>query len=58
MHAERDREEAKIWLEPVKVAWNHGYSGKELRKVTRIVANTHSKLMRAWHEHCGNHEPR
>jgi hypothetical protein len=58
VHVQRDREEAKIWLEPLEVVWNHGYSSHELRKVTRIVEDNHAKIMRKWDEHCGDYQPR
>ena len=58
MHVQRGREEAKIWLDPVEAAWNHGYSGHELRKVLQLVEDNHGKIMRKWYEHCGDYQAR
>lgn len=48
VHVLRDREEVKIWLEPIEPVWNYGYSGHELRSVIELVRDNHAKIMRKW----------
>ena len=37
VHVDRDDQIAKFWLDPVSVAYNWGFSGKELRTIQAIV---------------------
>jgi hypothetical protein len=30
VHVRRDRQQAKFWLAPVSLAWNHGFGAREL----------------------------
>jgi len=57
-HVRRDDSEAKIWLEPIEVAFNHGFPGHELRDIQDIIVEHHSQLMEAWYEHCGHRRSR
>lgn len=54
VHVRRDRQEAKFWLEPVEVAFNHGFAGHELRTIEDIIVEHHTELAEAWYEHCGH----
>ncbi|MHC1763659.1 MAG: DUF4160 domain-containing protein [Verrucomicrobiia bacterium] len=49
-HVQRDDAEAKFWLGPVRLAWNHGFSGPELRRVERIATENENRLMEIWNE--------
>ena len=44
----RDANEAKFWLDPVRLAWSRGFSGTELRRIEAIVAEHVRQLMEAW----------
>jgi hypothetical protein len=44
---------AKIWLEPVRVAYNLGYARHELRKIERLIADNQVKCLKRWHEYFG-----
>lgn len=37
VHAVRDRKAAKFWLEPVRLAYNYGFSLTELSRVEALV---------------------
>jgi hypothetical protein len=50
-HVQRDDAEAKFWLGPVRLAWNHGFSGPELRRVERIAEENENRLMEIWNEY-------
>jgi hypothetical protein len=51
VHVDRDDASAKLWLGPVAVARNYGFSAVELRGVQRLVEDNERSLERAWHEH-------
>jgi hypothetical protein len=40
-------------LEPVEVAFNHGFAGHELRDIEGIIIKHYAHLTDAWYEHCG-----
>ena len=49
----RDRQQAKFWLAPVELAWNHGFSPPELSEIRRLVVEHEAFIVEASHEHCG-----
>ena len=55
VHVRRERKEAKFWIAPVDMAWNDGFSPKELNDIRRIIIENESLIIEAWHEHCGTH---
>lgn len=50
IHVERDECEAKFWLTPVRLEWSIGFSGQELRRVTRLVKSNRQWLLDAWND--------
>ena len=44
---------AKIWLQPVSVAYNLGFSRHELRKIERLIADNRELCLRKWNEYFG-----
>ena len=53
VHARRDRSTCKFWLDPVRLATNHGLSQRELAVVRRIIILHKDRIVEAWREHCG-----
>jgi hypothetical protein len=53
VHVARERKAAKLWLSPVRVEYNHGFSATELRKVEVLVARHEADIRKAWHEYFG-----
>jgi hypothetical protein len=49
-HVKRDRSEAKFWLDPVDLAYNHGFSAKEVRDIEKIINRNADLLRRKWDE--------
>ena len=45
VHVRRDRFECKIWLDPVSVAHDGGFSRTEISRITRII-ETHAELLK------------
>ena len=50
IHVERDENEAKFWLSPVRLARSHGYAAKELRDIERLVLDNQQRLLERWNE--------
>jgi len=36
VHVRRDRQHAKFWLAPVELAWNYGFSPRELNEIAPL----------------------
>ena len=53
VHIRRDRNEAKFWLDPVEMAFNRGFSNKELGEIERIIIDNDRAIWDKWQEHCG-----
>ena len=53
VHVRRERRHAKFWLAPAELAWNHGFSARELNEIRRLVVEHEQTIIEAWHEHCG-----
>jgi hypothetical protein len=49
-HVQRDDAEAKFWLSSVRLAWNHGFSGAELRQVERTTEDE-TRLIEIWNDY-------
>lgn len=54
IHIDRDNLSAKFWLEPVALAKNIGFRGKELRKLESLVQENQTRLVEAWNEYFSN----
>ena len=50
-HVQRDNAETKFWLSPVRLAWNRGFSGAELRRVESITEENETRLIDTWNEY-------
>ena len=55
VHVRRENSEAKFWLQSVALAWNRGFSPRELNEIRRIIVGKESIIIEAWHVHCGQH---
>ena len=53
VHVDRDDQSAKLWLRPVALARNLGFSATELRRVQRLVEDHEVELLEAWHGYFG-----
>lgn len=54
VHVRRERNVCKFWLEPVGLAYNNGYSAKELNRIRRIIVDHLDQIVEARDEHCGS----
>ena len=54
IHIEKGEKNAKIWLEPdVEVAYNHGFTSKEIKYVLQIIQAYGRSIDKKWNEHFG-----
>ena len=54
VHVRRDRNEAKIWLEPVSVDRGGGFSRTEISRITRIIEANAEMLKEKWDDYFGD----
>jgi len=48
VYVDRDDRTAKLWLEPVRLARNIGFSARELTRIERLIRDNQVALMEAW----------
>ena len=53
VHIDRAEFSAKIWLEPVALARNLGFRGREVNIILRHVRAHQAQLLEAWHDFFG-----
>ncbi len=53
VHVDRDDRTAKLWLEPVGLAYNLGFSAREVAEIERLIERHRAALKEAWNEHFG-----
>ena len=51
VHVERDDEYAKVWLQPVVVAWSKGFHRHEIAQIVWIVEANRRGFQEAWDDH-------
>jgi hypothetical protein len=54
VHVRRERNQAKFWIEPAVLAWNRGFSPRELNEIRCMILENHIRIIEAWHEHGGS----
>jgi hypothetical protein len=53
IHIDRDNYSAKFWLKPVALAYNLGFSAKELRTLETLTSEYQKRLLEAWNAYFG-----
>ena len=53
VHIDRDNLSAKFWVNPVSLARNLGFGGRELRQVEKLVRDNQTVLLEAWNGYFG-----
>ena len=52
VHVEKGDAEGKVWLEPsIKVAYMHGFSSKDEKKIMEIINKRLSAIKQKWDAH-------
>lgn len=47
VHVRRDRSECKFWLDPAVLAWNRGFTSRELNEIRRIIIENEARIREA-----------
>lgn len=53
IHVKSGNDEAKYWLSPVALVSNHGFNGRELHEIERLVHAHRQTFQEAWNEYFG-----
>jgi hypothetical protein len=53
IHVKSDENEAKFWLEPIQLVWNHGYNERRLSEIRAHVEENQATFVSAWREYFG-----
>ena len=53
IHVDKGDATAKLWLRPVEIALNIGYSPREMAEIVRKVEDEAADLEQAWHAYFG-----
>ena len=53
IHVRGGGDEAKFWLDPIVLTANHGFNGREMREIERIVGQHRAVFLEAWDEYYG-----
>jgi hypothetical protein len=53
IHIDRDNLSAKFWLDLVDLAYNLGFSARELRRIQSLVEAQQTELLEAWNGYFG-----
>jgi Domain of unknown function (DUF4160) len=50
IHIEREKNQAKFWLDPIRLQDSRGYSSVELNRIAALVVVYQEQLLRAWND--------
>ncbi len=53
IHVQQDECVAKVWLTPVTLAANYGFTARELNGIVKQVKENRDLLLEAWHGYFG-----
>lgn len=51
VHVDKGGATAKVWLQPVAVAWNLGFNARQLAEIAWLVRTRRRLFLEAWREH-------
>ncbi|MGV0028129.1 DUF4160 domain-containing protein [Phormidesmis priestleyi] len=50
VHIERDKDEAKFWLDPIRIQSNRGFSRTEINRIQKLVEEHQEQLLAGWND--------
>jgi hypothetical protein len=50
VHATKAGCEAKVWLDPLRLAWNEGFRRRELLELIALVEENRELIVQRWNE--------
>ncbi|MGI9105661.1 MAG: DUF4160 domain-containing protein [Pyrinomonadaceae bacterium] len=57
IHIKAAENEAKFWLDPIGLAFNYGFRGRELNEIEYLVGQHRAQFLEAWNEHFSEEQP-
>jgi hypothetical protein len=51
VHVEKGGSEAKLWLQPVELAYSYGLTPADLRRVRELTFEHQAEFQERWNEH-------
>jgi hypothetical protein len=54
VHVDKGDGSAKVWLENITIARNHGFKAQELSRILTLVREHRTMLLEKWHGYFGN----
>jgi len=55
VHVTKEDDEAKFWLDPIRIAREGRFRKSDLRDIERIIEDNHGFLLNAWNEEKSKH---
>jgi len=55
VHISKEENEAKFWLDPIRIVREGRFRKSDLRDIERIIEDNHDFLMDAWEKEKGKH---
>jgi hypothetical protein len=50
VHVERDDNEAKFWIDPVRLQHSFGFAAREINRIAKLVRENQQFLSESWNE--------
>lgn len=50
VHIERDKDEAKFWLDPIRIQSNRGFSRTEINRIQKLIEEHKEQLLAGWND--------
>jgi len=50
VHIERDQDEVKFWLDPIRIQSNRGFGRTEINRIQKLVEEHQKQLLEGWHD--------
>jgi Domain of unknown function (DUF4160) len=50
IHIEKGDATAKIWLQPIEVENNYGFSNREINQILKIITENQLNFIQFWHD--------
>ena len=51
IHVQAGEDEAKFWLQPVRLAANYGFNTSELSQIQQLIQDHQQELVEAWNDY-------
>jgi hypothetical protein len=51
VHVERDKNNTKFWLDPLRLERSGGFRSKEINRIRRLIEENQQALLESWHEY-------